>query len=484
MMKVRRFLPLLLLLTVSLLAACGAQSGGGEPENAAETAPPITEAETQAETTRAPLDLPEKDYEGYGFHFLHKPDARAYVINDLMIEDKFNGEPINDAMYRRNMTVEEAFNIFIGVVSSTDTAADTRKLVMAGDAACDVVMPLIDRAFRLAEEELLCDLNTVDHIDLTKEWWDQVLREELTIYGRLYVSTGDISIMDEQTGMCLLYNYTLAGQSHLPDVYALIREGKWTLDECLAMARTVTRDLNGDGQLNADDVFGLGTSAGMADTFYGCANGKIAEWDGDTIRLVADSERNTKILDKCIELLNASDAVIFADKIPESWTGMTNMFIANRLLFRQGNLYNLKALRDMTDNFGILPFPKYDENDDYANRLEADECWGYAIPVSASDTERSAIVLEALAYNSAEIIEAYYDLTLKTKTARDEASKDMLDIIISSKTYDLGDVYGWGSVNAVMRTAAQNNGGFASEYAKVAEKAAAEMQATLAFFRQ
>ena len=401
-----------------------------------------------------------------------------------MIEDKFNGEPINDAMYRRNMAVEEAYNIKIGVVTSTDTAADTRKLVMAGDSACDVVMPYINRAFQLAEDELLFDLNAMDYIDLTNEWWDQVLRRELTINGRLYVSTGDISIMDEQTSMCLLYNYTLAGQSSLPDVYTLIGDKKWTLDECLAMSRMVTRDLNGDGKLDADDIFGLGTHYGMADTFYGCANGKIAEWNGDTIALVADSERNVRILDKVIELLNASDAVIFADRIPDSWNGMTSMFIANRLLFRQGNLYNLKALRDMTDNFGILPFPKFDDKDDYANRLETDECWGYAIPLSASDPARSAIILEALAYNSTEIIEAYYDLTLKTKTARDEASEAMLDIILASKTYDLGDVYGWGNINAAMRTAAQNNGGFASEYAKVADKAASEMQATLAFFRQ
>ena len=49
-------------------------------------------------------------------------------------------------------------------------------------------------------------------------------------------------------------------------------------------------------------------------------------------------------------------------------------------------------------------------------------------------------ILEALNCESANyVVPAYYDITLKTKTSRDEESAAMLDLIFENRVVDLGD---------------------------------------------
>ena len=96
----------------------------------------------------------------------------------------------------------------------------------------------------------------------------------------------------------------------------------------------------------------------------------------------------------------------------------------------------------MDDDFGIIPYPKFDEEDEYATVIN-----GHAhlivIPTTVEDVERTGAITEALcAYGSRDVIPAFYDVSLKTKYARDEESEDMMDLIKSSIVYDLGYVSG------------------------------------------
>ena len=52
------------------------------------------------------------------------------------------------------------------------------------------------------------------------------------------------------------------------------------------------------------------------------------------------------------------------------------------------------------------------------------------------------MILEALASESRRtVIPAYYEVSLKGRTVRDEESQEMLDLIFSSRVYDLGDTF-------------------------------------------
>jgi hypothetical protein len=96
-------------------------------------------------------------------------------------------------------------------------------------------------------------------------------------------------------------------------------------------------------------------------------------------------------------------------------------------------------MREMKTDFGILPYPKYDESQkDYYSRIEGCEMSG--IPNTVTDKARTSAVIEALASISATTVEpAYYDIVLKSQAARDNDSSEMLDIIFANRVFDLGD---------------------------------------------
>jgi hypothetical protein len=69
------------------------------------------------------------------------------------------------------------------------------------------------------------------------------------------------------------------------------------------------------------------------------------------------------------------------------------------------------------------------------------------VPQSAENLERVSIILEALSAESRYTLQpAYFDVSLHRKYTRDEESSDMLDIIFSTRIYDIGAVYNFGNV--------------------------------------
>ena len=66
--------------------------------------------------------------------------------------------------------------------------------------------------------------------------------------------------------------------------------------------------------------------------------------------------------------------------------------------------------------------------------------------------------VEALARLSLKyVIPAYYEITLQRKAARDEKSGQMLDIIFSTRAYDLGWIYQIGALKTSMKDIVQGN---------------------------
>ena len=105
-------------------------------------------------------------------------------------------------------------------------------------------------------------------------------------------------------------------------------------------------------------------------------------------------------------------------------------------------------LRSMETDFGIVPNPKYTESQErYYDLISLGSGNGMAIPVTTQDTERTGIIVEALSAESKyTLTPAYYDITLKTKLSRDEESAAMLDIIFTSRVFELGLEFGWGGL--------------------------------------
>lgn len=117
-------------------------------------------------------------------------------------------------------------------------------------------------------------------------------------------------------------------------------------------------------------------------------------------------------------------------------------FIEDRALFFIEELcVASNKLREMESDYGILPLPKYDlEQENYITFSHTSHNLSVALPItSADDAEMLGMILEDMAYYSMELVRpAYYENMLNGKLARDEESIEMLDIITSNISYDLG----------------------------------------------
>ena len=136
-------------------------------------------------------------------------------------------------------------------------------------------------------------------------------------------------------------------------------------------------------------------------------------------------------------------------------------------LFYVTFLGTIPTLRAMETDFGILPFPKYDETQEkYYSRVI--DGFIRCVPNFTADLERTSIIMEALAVESKNItIPAYFEIALRTKHTRDDESQDMLDIIHANRTMDLGDTFYMVPVRVIYTnelTAKKNN--FASAVEK------------------
>ena len=117
------------------------------------------------------------------------------------------------------------------------------------------------------------------------------------------------------------------------------------------------------------------------------------------------------------------------------------MFSEGKALFMDMSFFFIEELREMETDFGIIPYPKYDENQSsYATRLCYYMPAVVPITITGERLDRAGVMLEALACEYASnVVPAYYEIALKTKAARDEESQGMLDIIFNNRVIDLGD---------------------------------------------
>ena len=156
--------------------------------------------------------------------------------------------------------------------------------------------------------------------------------------------------------------------------------------------------------------------------------------------------------------------------------GVNMLFKQGGGLFLFGGMWLISKYRDSEVDFGIIPAPKFEESQEkYYNTHSPGNCTAYAVPVTATDLERTGAVLEAMAQLSKyTLTPAYYDISLQGKFLRDEESAAMIDIILANRNFDLGMIFDWGGTLTIfydMYNAKTND--FSSRYAGIESKAEA-----------
>lgn len=442
-------------------------------------------------------ELPDINFEGYKFSILsvnstamsNSKETGSHFWSDFGYNADRSGEPINDAVFARNLVIEDRYGISINVTEVTDVEATAKKAVNAGDDVYDIVMPIIDRTYSMAEPGYIYELSEIPYINLNKPWWDHILTDDLAMGNKIYVATGDISMEDEEYNWCVVFNKSIIKKFNLRNPYQDVTNGLWTYAVLYEMAKAVSYDVNGDGLLDWNDSFGYGDDYNGGQYLFHSAGERIATLNSDgKPELTLMSNRTVLIMEKLIKFLRDKTCVIWVSEmknVDNGWLELNHMLTDGRLLFREANIYNIKQYREMSDDFGLLPGPKFnDEQTNYYQCIDSHACSGVCIPMTAKNLERTGVILEALAYESINIKDAYYNVTLTGKYTRDEESLDMLKIIFDSRMYDTGIVFGWGNLTSVIDNTIKNGEGFVSLYEKAAIKAQESLEKSYELFIQ
>ena len=459
---------LLVTVTVLLLTACGGNSEEKKPAastTASSTTKPSGDAQSTTELIRSQYQ--GYDYNEYEFTILGM-ESGSWWYSGFM-SDTFNevwyetdsAEPLESSIYTRNRYTEDLLNIKITPVFVDGSAAVAEKLrtaLSSGETSYDLAIGSLYDCMMLAQEGHAANLYDIDTLDLSNKWWDQNFVEDFTLFhDRLYTVPGYANVYDDMAVNMLMFNKDMINSMHMESPYTLVHENRWTLDQIASMAKQATYD-TGDGTMGPEDNWGLWIGSG----------GGILQSGFQQPMTALNSEGVPELMLEREDYVNAASRLyeaIFQTSIcfdPGAATELRDeMFADNRLLFYWIITCQLNRYRNMDTEFGIVPMPKLDSaQENYSGSVNQHFFSSYLVPSFNSDLDRTGVIMEVMGgFSTDTVYETLFDTMLgyDSKLLRDNDSKEMLDIIFSTKLYSynliglgdgIGKVYSmeeWGS---------------------------------------
>ncbi len=433
------------LFALAMCAGCFVSCKDKTPDPTDETTVREEGTKEPAETEKeAVLDLPnDLIYDNEEITILVRHNEKEYYA----LED-FGKNEIQAAAYERNCAVEERlgvvfefkdYNGFVKGATETQTAIRTS---VASDKTFDIVMPNSFVGTVLITEGLYVNLADMEYLDLTQPYWWHTWTENNNINGKVFSITGDACSSTLETPQVVFYNKSYVGDYSLESPYDMMDDNRWTLDNMFAMAQSVTEDLNQDGNYDENDRYGMITNTLTISGVPTSMGIPIVSRNNDTdYEFTFVQEKTNNLVTKFRTALD-NKYLHFYNSTSEQET-MKALFGAERALFMWYYAGAAPDLKDTDINYGILPPPKFDADQD--GYLTA--CTGQAacfIPVNLGDerTERAAAVLQAMGYYSyTEFTPEYFDSYLCIRSTKDEESMEVLMSLHDITYFSLTDVF-------------------------------------------
>ena len=470
----------LLAAILALLTLCGLVVSCAKPgDNPGDTGN-STASQTEEET-RIVNHLPDMDLDGYEYAVVcWEITSWGNHINMDLFAEELNSDPINDAVYERNERLKEKYNfdITFDSVESAELTAKINQLFRASNDVYDLIYINANEVSGLVLDGAFLDFETnFDYCDLDQPYWDQGIREQLSFADHTYLMASSYNICDEDATSSIVFNKKIAADEGLENFYDLARSGAWTFDTLYENMTAFDGDINGDGKMkHGDDVFGFIGGDDVAVTFFFGGGARLTEKDDDDLPTdVFNSERTFDIYDG-LEAIMYDPMFLNHHHEPISDIDTRQLFIAGDGLFYWTRMDDIREMRGEEGiDFGILPVPKYDEEQE--NYICHISKWtnGFMSVLNCEENpDTVGFIMEAMASNSYyTLTEAYYDITLKYKATRDNESQDMLDIIVNNRTVDIGDIFDFGGFSEPVLRYGHTPGKpteMASTYAKYQDK--------------
>ena len=442
MMKQTKFYTLLLasLLVTAAVTACGGDNGttatettAPETGTAVETEP--VEDDIFAERLKIADELPEANYDGRVFRILNDGHVGSFAEQD--------GDVVNDAIYMRNLTVAERFNVTFEDINKENgdgTKAFVTKSINAGDDVFDLVITHSITAGDLALEDYYLNWYEIPHINFEKPWWAVTTRENLSYDGVCPLAIGDFALMSYGQTVCMYFNKQLVENYDLENPYDLVRAGEWTYEKLISMTKDIYEDKNLNGTVDVEDLYGVTLDAkNRANMFYWAFDNPLMATENGELKVTYRTEKlNAFVTALCNDFYTNTGCCVNTEFKEVALPSFT----AGNAVFQFGMFRDASWTRDMEDDFGILPLPKWTVDQKNYYTYSSGSAPVLAVPTTAPDLEFVGMITEALnAESYKQVVPVYYETALKDKYARDTETLEMIDLVMQGRVVDMGFIY-------------------------------------------
>ena len=357
----------------------------GKPRQTVQETAPLTEMEKRAAVTDT---LPEKDFGGAAFRVSTK-QGTLYEID----ADEMTGDLLNDALYERNLRIEERFNVeIVPIITEAGDGMtqvnNVRQSIIAADDAFELAATYVYTTGSIITDGYYRNWLNMPYNDFTKPWWIHGINDNFRVGDAVYAVVGDMCLSTLKLTYGLFYNRTRGEDYGLNvSLYDTVLSGNWYLDDFLSAVSDVYEDTNGDTVRDAEDFYGFtGECATNLDIYSFAFDIPIMRRDAEgKPELVFNTEKTVSAAEKISRLYWEMNGSF----IPENDSGKpVVMFKDGHALFTTTWLGNAFAsYREMENDYSILPYPKWDENQEKYMTGAMDNYSVLGMPITVTDPE-------------------------------------------------------------------------------------------------
>lgn len=446
-----KILSLLLALILIALVACTEggddkskdQSATSESSSAATSDSGSSEAESSEED---PFEdgLPDVNYGGREYTILQRTEFKYEFTSDT------TSEKVETLISERNRKVEQRFGVTIKTIEQdgiwgkhVDFMTYVRNTIAGGNADYDVISGYAAIMPSLISEDKFINWYELDEfINFEKPWWSQDFVDELTINGRLYLLSGDLFLTFWDSMQCIFFNKTLADAYLINDLYDTVIAGEWTFEKMFQ----IIKDTHVESTDPDERIYGYATFlTTQIDVYQDAFDIPVTEKNSEgKPEYRINQQRTYDALEMLYDLIVDTPYTMVC-KDEQGNDNTVKFFGEGRSLFAPLALADGATLQNYDTEYGILPMPKFNkEQDDYHSTCR-DSYSVLAIPTTSADNlEFIGIITEGLCVESSRsVVPEYYTLVLKERYTKDEESIQMIDIIRKGILCNFGYLYSY-----------------------------------------
>lgn len=422
-------------------------------------------------------NLPELDFEGEEVMFVFAEGTDTFTERSIKIEET-DGDSVNELIAARNTTIEQRLNVSIQSQKVSDNIFGLRDAINSSLSSAsgeyDIIAGYQFYDIGLATQGYIVNLNEVgnpdseyaeetNYIDIDADYWASNYIRSLTYGDALFWVTGDIALRYLGGMYCTFVNTRIYDDNlkqTYGDIYQIAKDGKWTLELLNKMADEVYLDQGTPDETDAEDR--LGYAWEQNDPIDGLAFGagvKFSQMYSDgSIDITIGDQRTIRFVEQLEKLLTSRYSLMVDDG---NSANVMQQFASGNVAFTVNKIYQAEArLREMEDNYYVIPVPKLNEDQqEYVTGIH-DGLTLFGIPYDAPNVSMSSAVLEALSAESLRTVTpTYYDSYLKFKYTRDENAAAMIDLMRSTTNTDFAAAWSaeLDSIVHIFRTSYRSN---------------------------